>query len=364
MTEPEREDGGDEGADSNRPVRLLRAFYPVLRSEALGEAPRAVRLLGRDFVLFRDREGRACALRDVCPHRNVPLSLGRCVDGRLECAYHGWQFDGEGRCAKIPALVGSLRKNYLAEAFATRERDGLVWLRPSEAPALVEPEVRLWSDIPGYTTVVREVRAEGSLSAVAENALDVPHTSVLHRGLFRTGERHRIRAHVTRDNHSVVIDYRGEPPPRGLAAWLLALRSGGDTVEHYDRFYLPGIVQVEYRLGASAHFVITGFLSPVDDYDTKLFAVASFRTPLPGPLLARVLLPVALRVFAQDARILAAQSKVLRQQGGERFFSSEVDRMGPAIARLLRSAARAEEAGALGELEKGATRTGTFELLA
>ncbi len=364
MDAEELEEGTESAGGSARAPRIFRAFYPVLASEALGAKPRPVRLWGRDYVLFRDAEGRACALRDVCPHRNVPLSLGRCVEGRLECAYHGWQFDGDGRCVRIPALVHPLRKNFSADAFSTRERHGLVWLRPSGETELVDPDVRSWSGESGYTTVVREVRARGSLHAVAENALDVPHTSVLHRGLFRTGERHAITGHVTRDNHSIEIEYRGEPAPKGLAAWLLALRGGDGAVEHFDRFFLPGIVQVEYRLGSATHFVITGFLSPVDDEDTKLFAIASFRTPLPGALLGRLLLPLALRVFAQDARILAAQSRVLREQGGERFVSSEVDVMGPAIARLLRGASKAESVRASGTLEKGALRRGTFELLA
>jgi phenylpropionate dioxygenase-like ring-hydroxylating dioxygenase large terminal subunit len=57
------------------------------------------------LVLFRS-QGRAAALLDRCPHRNVPLSLGRVLaDGRLECAYHGWQFDYEGVCRKIPGLA-------------------------------------------------------------------------------------------------------------------------------------------------------------------------------------------------------------------------------------------------------------------
>ena len=42
---------------------------------------------------------------DVCIHRGAALSLGSVQDGRLTCAYHGWQYDYEGRCVRIPALV-------------------------------------------------------------------------------------------------------------------------------------------------------------------------------------------------------------------------------------------------------------------
>ena len=59
-------------------------------------------IAGVPLVLFRSL-GRAGALVDRCPHRNVPLSLGRVLpDGRLECAYHGWQFDTAGNCIDMP----------------------------------------------------------------------------------------------------------------------------------------------------------------------------------------------------------------------------------------------------------------------
>jgi nitrite reductase/ring-hydroxylating ferredoxin subunit len=67
--------------------------------------------IGRPFVrkcmdepvlLFRDSSGQVAALYDRCPHRGVPLSQGRVVSDRIECAYHGFQFDRTGRCVLIP----------------------------------------------------------------------------------------------------------------------------------------------------------------------------------------------------------------------------------------------------------------------
>lgn len=36
--------------------------------------------------------------------RLAKLSEGQLIDGRLECLYHGWQFEGEGKCVKIPQV--------------------------------------------------------------------------------------------------------------------------------------------------------------------------------------------------------------------------------------------------------------------
>ncbi len=93
-------------------------WYPIILESELGHKPKAVRLLGRDVVLFRDG-GRLFALEDRCPHRGVKLSLGHCNypgSGTVSCPYHGWTFEGtsgrlvaalmEGPDAPIVGKVG------------------------------------------------------------------------------------------------------------------------------------------------------------------------------------------------------------------------------------------------------------------
>jgi hypothetical protein len=192
------------------------------------------------------------------------------------------------------------------------------------------------------------VEAQGSLHAVIENALDVPHTAFLHRGLFRGNSvRNRITARVTRTAHSVQAEYIGEPRPAGLVGWLLA--PGGGTVIHYDRFLLPSIAQVEYRLGDSNHILVTAFCTPVSDFVTRIHAVVSLKLRVPAWLLRPVLTPVALGIFAQDSRILAAQTGSIRRFGGERFAATEVDILGQQIWRLMRRAERGQAAEAESE---------------
>ena len=62
-------------------------------------------LLGQSLVLGRDANGDVFALRDICPHRGIPLSHGQ-FDGReIECCYHGWRFNCGGGCTHIPSLL-------------------------------------------------------------------------------------------------------------------------------------------------------------------------------------------------------------------------------------------------------------------
>src|SRR5262245_31784146 len=94
-------------AKGNRVVsRLPDQWFVACQSDELSGAPISRSILGVPLVLFREQGGRAAALLDRCPHRNVPLSLGRVAEGQLECAYHGWRFDGTGACRAIPGLCG------------------------------------------------------------------------------------------------------------------------------------------------------------------------------------------------------------------------------------------------------------------
>jgi phenylpropionate dioxygenase-like ring-hydroxylating dioxygenase large terminal subunit len=315
-----------------------RAWYVACASAELDDRPIARTLLGTPVVLFRGREGKPAALLDRCAHRNLPLSLGRVIDCRIECMYHGWQYGPDGRCAKIPGLCGDVdREGRSVPRFASTEQDGFVWVY---AAPDVEPEGRpfalasLGSDA---VTVRRIVEVEAPLHATLENALDVPHTAFLHRGLFRGGrEPRRIKARVSRTPEGVQAEYVGEPRPEGWAAKILS--PSGGVVTHFDRFILPSIAQVEYHLGDEAHFKVDSICTPLEEFRTRIYAVISFRTRLPGWLVKLMLNPVATRIFRQDAFILKAQGAALRRWGGEHYASTAIDVLGLQIARLLRVA--------------------------
>jgi phenylpropionate dioxygenase-like ring-hydroxylating dioxygenase large terminal subunit len=322
-------------------ARLASYWYFACRSRELGKRPLARTVLGVPLVIYRGEGGKPAALLDRCPHRNAPLSIGRVVgNGRLECAYHGWQFDGGGACRLVPGLgAGDDRSRHVA-AYPALEQGGIVWVFASSERAPESGPPELLVDRPGYTTVVREVAADSTLHAMVENALDVPHTAYLHRGLFRGGDKHEITAIVRRSADRVEAEYVGEPRPEGVAGRLIS--PSGGVVEHTDRFILPSIAQVEYRLGRENHFLITSLCTPVSDFHTRMLAIVNFKTRLPGPLLKLILEPFAMRIFRQDARILRAQTENIRRFGGEQFMSTEIDFLGPHIWRLLKQAEAGE----------------------
>lgn len=340
----------DSSADVsfNSSPRVTRAWYVACPSPELGEKPIGRKVLGTPIVLFRDSGGTPAALLDRCAHRNVPLSMGRLVDHRLECSYHGWQYGPDGRCVGIPGLCGPAdREGRSVPRFAAREQDDFIWVYATADVEPPEPPYSLPPRGEGSAEIRRTVSVESPLHPVLENALDVPHTAILHRGLFRgTRKPCRIRARVTRTPCGVEAEYQGEPRPGGMAAKILS--PAGGLVTHFDRFILPSIAEVEYGLGAHVGFRVTSICTPVEDYLTRIHAVISFRTRLPSWLVKLLLRPVAHRIFAQDAAILRAQGQSLLRFGGERYASTAIDVLGLQIARLLRLAS-SDAAGRAGE---------------
>lgn len=330
-------------------VTLAHQWFIACRSDELREGsvlPRTVQDV--PLALYR-AGGRAAALLDRCPHRNAPLSIGRVRDGLLECGYHGWRFDAAGTCRAVPGLCAPLEdvKARRAPSFAVAEHDGFLWVYTTpDATPLREPFRFPKLDDPSYDSVRREFTVQSTMHAAIENALDVPHTAFLHGGLFRTAKKvNEIDVVVRRHPDRVEAEFIGEPRPPGIAGRVLA--PGGGVVVHFDRFILPCVAQVEYRLGAKSHLLITSAMTPVSPLETRINAVVTFKLPIPSVLVKLGLTPIGERIFAQDARVLALQTATIERFGGEQFANTEIDVLGQSIWRLLKQAERAGETGAL-----------------
>lgn len=182
-----------------------RFAHPVLDASALGDAPVAVRLLGDDLVLWRDAAGVPRAAPDRCPHRGTRLSLGRVCAGQIECPYHGWRFDGAGRCLSIPALPGFAPPvSHGLSTIGVVEAHGLLWLQlDPDAPL---PRFDAESDAKLRKLNVGPYDVAASAPRIVENFLDLAHFGFVHEGWL--GDR----------GHAQLADYRVEATATGLVA--------------------------------------------------------------------------------------------------------------------------------------------------
>jgi phenylpropionate dioxygenase-like ring-hydroxylating dioxygenase large terminal subunit len=169
---------------------LVDDWHPVASVEQLDAGgPLPARLLGEDIVLWGSSSGYH-AWRDLCVHRGTRLSLGRVVDGRaLECPYHGWTYNADGRCILMPAHPEQTPPaKACVVVYRTAVAHGVVWVSLGSGSTAV-PSFELIED-PAYH-VLRSgpyaVRASGP--RVVENFLDVGHFPFVHEGIL--GDRSR-----------------------------------------------------------------------------------------------------------------------------------------------------------------------------
>ena len=158
----------------------LNCWYVVAQSAEVGASPLAVTLWQQAIVLFRDQQGQVQALEDRCPHRQGKLSEGKVIDGHLECAYHGWQFDGGGHCMQIPYLdQGQKYPPCQLRVYPVQEQDGFVWLYPGEFDFLAahQPEplpIPEWHHL-NYIGSFAPFSCPGHFSYLIENLMDMYH---------------------------------------------------------------------------------------------------------------------------------------------------------------------------------------------
>jgi phenylpropionate dioxygenase-like ring-hydroxylating dioxygenase large terminal subunit len=304
-------------------------------SRVLGaRKPLAAEFMNSPLVVFRDGAGQPGVLTDRCPHRNAPLSMGRVSAGELECGYHGWRFDRRGGCAAIPGLDGDVSKRRGVGAHAVRELDGVVWFwsEADQEPASEPP--RLPDMGRGSREVVLTYDIAATMQATIENTLDVPHTAFLHRGLLRGAKPNRITARRRPISNGVEVQYFGEPFGIGFFR-----STGGATLEHYDRFLLPCIAQVEYRAGPWLHITNSVLHLPLSEFRTRTwFILRANSDRLPTRLVQAIIRLQGPHVAKQDKRVLEKQTETVRRFGGEQYSSTELDLFGNAIALLVRHA--------------------------
>ncbi len=170
---------------------MLRNYWYVgLKSRSLRRSPVSFELQGRKWVAWRDAAGAPQVVEDRCPHRRVPLSLGRVEQGRLQCGYHGWEFDGQGSCAHVPSRRGAGR--VCIDALPAVERHGYVWVwtgQPTQAdPSRIVDIPELHDKRFACTRITLSVACDSRLSI--ENLLGPQHVNFAHAGW--TGSRNGL----------------------------------------------------------------------------------------------------------------------------------------------------------------------------
>jgi len=193
---------------------LRNAWYVAAWADEISEKPLARRICNEPLVLFRDRQGHAAALLDMCCHRGAPLSCGQVVDAGIECGYHGLVFDGSGACVSIPGqdkIPGKAR----VRSFPVVEREQFIWIWMGEAERADPAHI---IDYPFHDDPARwpskhtTYHIAGSANLMVDNLMDLTHLGYVHVSTIGGNPMAHVDAKMIT-----------EPTPTGLkfTRWML-----------------------------------------------------------------------------------------------------------------------------------------------
>ena len=294
---------------------IKNQWYAIEFGPAVSAAPLKVPVHGHDLVLYRAGDGTVRAQSDLCVHRGGSLSGGTVIDDCLQCPYHGWRYDGEGRCVRIPANRpdAPIPRKARIDTYPCVERYGFVWVFLGDAPEPGRPplpDLAGLDPVPeprreGYRAVSGTFEWQANYDRVLENAVDIAHTPFVHAGSFGNPDEPEIADFDLERTHrgdalvgvTATVDLN-PPPPRGT--WARVYRSDGERppVRTTTGFYPPNVSMLIVRPPLGEIRLYTAAV-PIDEHRTisKFWA---FRNFLTGSWADRDSVKRTLKIFAED----------------------------------------------------------------
>lgn len=206
---------------------VFRQYWmPALLSRELPAPdcpPVRIKLLGEDFVAFRDSAGEVGIVEPRCPHRGADLFFGRNEDCGLRCVYHGWKFDVDGRCVDVPNvepnIAERLKPRAAVRALKTAEAGEVVWAHfaagdADELPGVPDFE---FAAVPPEHRFVGKKLQQCNWAQACEGGLDTAHFSYLHAGVGGGG---KVGLHEA-GRPTTPGDGNGEPLRLARFRWLV-----------------------------------------------------------------------------------------------------------------------------------------------
>lgn len=285
-------------------------WYAVLESRELPRRrPLGLERFGERLVLWRSADGIACTV-DRCCHRGAALNAGVITgEDRLQCPFHGFEYDAGGRCRLIPAAgrAAEVPERYRVRAYPARESHGFifVWWGAAEPDPPVPP---FFPGLDGFRSSTLVDRWPVHYSRVIENQLDLAHLPFVHRTTIGRGNRTIVngpRTALEGDRLRVWVDNASDRGQRPRSVVEL----GEPDRPPLLTFLFPNL----WRNRLSERFVLIGAFVPVNASETLIY-IRSYqrfvRLPPFSWLFGWITNRVNRKILNQDRRVVSTQRPI------------------------------------------------------
>jgi vanillate monooxygenase len=339
------------------------AWYVACTPDEIDDKPLGRMICGENIVLYRGPEGRVAALDNWCPHRGAALSLGRVVEGKLVCGYHGLEMGCDGKTIAMP---GQRVRGFPANrAYPVVERHGFIWLWPGDAAkadAATIPHLH-WADHPEWAFGGGMYNVKCDYRLMIDNLMDLTHETYVHASSIGQPEIDETPC-TTRVEGDEAITSRFMNNISAPPFWKLGLRANGlpddQPVDRWQicRFTPPSTVIVEVGVAlagrggyeapkeAKSYALVVDFITPETETSIWYFwgMARNFR-PDDKALTAQIR-EGQRKIFGEDLEMLESQQRNLLRYPGREMLKLNIDTGGVQSRRIIDRLLAAEQPAA------------------
>jgi len=328
------------------------AWYVACTPSDIDGKPLGRTICGESIVFYRGPDGQAAALEDFCPHRGAPLSLGKVVDGRLVCGYHGLEMGCDGKTIAMPGQ--RVRGFPPIRSFPAVERHGFVWVWPGDPahadPAKIHPLE--WADSPEWAYGGGLYHIQCDYRLMIDNLMDLTHETYVHSSSIGQKEIDEAAPATTTEGDEVVTSRFMNniiAPP----FWKMALRGNGlpddQPVDRWQicRFSPPSHVMIEVGVALAGHggydappelkasSIVVDFITPETETSIWYFWGMARRFKPQDEALTASIREGQGKIFSEDLEMLERQQRNLLAHPERSLLKLNIDAGGVQSRRVL-----------------------------
>jgi vanillate O-demethylase monooxygenase subunit len=207
---------------------MRNRWYVAAWDSEVDQAPLARQICGVPMMFYRTLKRDVVAMRDACPHRMLPLSMGLREGDSIRCKYHGLKLGPDGVAEEMPLKSERLNTSICVETYVVAERHRFVWVWIGEK-ALADPDTipDLWPcSAPGWTFDGGHDRVACDYRLMIDNLMDLTHETHVHSGSIGQPELMEAPIETTSDGEKVTVT-RWMPGVDAPPFWRGALKKDG-----------------------------------------------------------------------------------------------------------------------------------------
>lgn len=325
---------------------VRNAWYVAGWSREIDQELRRFVILDDHVLMYRREDGSVAALEDRCPHRQLPLSMGKRIGDQVQCGYHGLTFDSQGQCVRVPGQ-DRIPTSACVSAYPVEERHDIVWIwmgdpeRADPGKIFDMPEF----DDPRWAAHQGEaLHLKSNYLNVAENLVDPAHVSFVHPTTLGNSASENVPVHVATEGEAIVAwRWVRDSEPVGFFKAFGGFEGNVDRW-HYYYLYTPctavidfGSAPVEAKIAEDerdkgTRVFALHFMTPVNEHYTIDRWMHLRNTAVENAQAAERIDGLLKMAFAEDKAILEAVEEEEKRPNQRRPIRLAIDR-GPMVYR-------------------------------